>query len=73
MERAREGLIPAYLLLCLILGGASAAGLWANMLLQLLAIPIILWSLLSRPETPLSPPARRLPIVPAGSRKPPSR
>ena len=60
MERAREGLIPAYLLLCLILGGASAAGLWANMLLQLLAIPIILWSLLSRPETPLSPPARRL-------------
>src|SRR3546814_16214717 len=60
MERVREGLVPAYLLLCLILGGASAAGLWANMLLQLLAIPIILRSLLSRPETPLSPPARRL-------------
>src|SRR3546814_2629986 len=60
MARVREGLVPAYLLLCLILGGASAAGLWANMLLQLLAIPIILWSLLSRPETPLSPPARRL-------------
>src|SRR3546814_1686581 len=51
MERVREGLVPAYLLLCLILGGASAAGLWANMLLQLLAIPIILWSLLSRPRS----------------------
>src|SRR3546814_4611729 len=60
MERVLEGLVPAYLLLCLSLGGASAAGLWANMLLQLLAIPIILWSLLSRPATPLSPPARPL-------------
>ena len=63
MERVRDGLIPAYLLLCLVLGGASAAGLWANMLLQLLAIPIILWSLLSPPATPLSPPARRLTLL----------
>src|SRR3546814_14853165 len=60
MERVREGLVPAYLLLCLLLGGASAAGLWANILLQLLALPLIRWSLLSRPATPPSPPARRL-------------
>ncbi|WP_158274615.1 O-antigen ligase family protein [Sphingosinicella humi] len=59
-DRIREGLAPAYLLLCLVLGGASAAGLWANMLLQLLAIPIILWSLVGSPDSSLSPPARRL-------------
>lgn len=63
MRRAREALIPAYLLLCLVLGGASAGGIWANMVLQLLGIPIILWALL-RPSSPLrSRPAQRLTLL----------
>jgi O-antigen ligase len=52
--------VPAFLLLCLILGGASAAGIWANMLLQLLAIPIIVWAVIVRRGTPMPAPARRL-------------
>ena len=56
----RLALVPAFLLLCLILGGASAAGIWANMLLQLLAIPIIVWAVIVRRGTPMPAPARRL-------------
>jgi O-antigen ligase len=56
----RLALVPAYLLLCLILGGASAAGFWANMALQLLAIPIIFWSLVAERRAPLSSAARQL-------------
>ena len=41
MHHLRIALVPAFLLLCLVLGGASAAGIWSNMLLQLLAIPLI--------------------------------
>ena len=59
-DRAREGVIPAYLPLCLIAGGASAAGTWANMLLQLLAILILAWALLARAEAPPSQPTRQL-------------
>src|SRR5690349_15991711 len=33
--------VPAYLVLCILLGGASAAGALANTLLQLLAIPLL--------------------------------
>ena len=42
-SRFREGLAPAYLLLCLVLGG-SAQGIWANMVLQLLGIGVIAWA-----------------------------
>ena len=56
----RLGLIPAYLLLCLLFGGASAAGYWANTVLQLLAIPIILWALIARRSTPVPRAARQL-------------
>lgn len=41
----RHFVVPAYLLLCLLLGGASAAGFTANLLLQLAALPLIGWSL----------------------------
>lgn len=41
----RHALVPAYLTLCLLLGGASAAGYIPNLLLQLLALPIIAWAL----------------------------
>lgn len=39
----RHAAIPAYLLACLLLGGASAAGLIANLALQLTALPLIAW------------------------------
>jgi O-antigen ligase len=60
MHALRLSLAPLYLLLCLILGGASAAGIWANMLLQLLALPLIAGALLSTPSTPLPAPGRQL-------------
>ena len=59
----RLGLVPAYLLLCLLLGGASAAGYWANMLLQLVAIPILFWAAVAERSTPLARPARQLLIL----------
>jgi O-antigen ligase len=58
--QARHALAPGYLLLCLLLGGASAAGIWSNMLLQLLALPIIAAAVLSSPSTPLPAPGRQL-------------
>jgi O-antigen ligase len=60
IHNLRLGLVPAYLLLCLMLGGASAAGFWANMVLQLLALPIIVWALLIRRSAPMPPPGRQL-------------
>jgi O-antigen ligase len=41
----RHAVVPAYLLVCLVLGGASAAGFIANFLLQIAALPLIGWSL----------------------------
>jgi O-antigen ligase len=38
-----DAVLPGYLALCLILGGASAAGVVANALLQFLAVVIIAW------------------------------
>lgn len=43
----RHFLIPAYLVLCILLGGASAAGFLQNLLLQLLALPILVVALAS--------------------------
>lgn len=40
-KKLTSGLATALLLLCLLLGGASAAGLWANVLLQLIAVAMI--------------------------------
>jgi O-antigen ligase len=51
MTRAKEAILPGYLLLCLLIGG-STQGIWANALLQLLAIGILAWSTLtSEPRT----------------------
>ena len=52
MRHIRAVVIPSYLILVLLLGGASAAGFRANMLLQLMAIPIIAWAVL-RPTSRL--------------------
>lgn len=50
---------PLYLLCCLILGG-SAQGLWQNMLLQLVGVVIIAWAALTASHEPLPGAARPL-------------
>lgn len=55
--------VPLFLGLCLLLGGASAAGYPANLILQLIAIPILAWSLLIRRATPLPRASRQLLIL----------
>jgi O-antigen ligase len=56
----RLSIVPGYLVLCLLFGGASAAGYWGNMALQLLGLVIIFFALASEPPAPLSRPARQL-------------
>jgi O-antigen ligase len=45
MTRGRDLVLPAYLALCILLGGASAAGYVANCVLQILAIGLIVAAL----------------------------
>jgi O-antigen ligase len=61
-ERLRAGVVPGYILLCLVLGG-SAQGIWANMVLQLLAIAVIAWSLFAKPPGRVSKSARPLFVI----------
>jgi O-antigen ligase len=56
----RVALVPLYLLLCLTLGGASAAGFWANLFLQLVGLMLIFWALLVERTTPMGVPGRQL-------------
>ncbi len=58
----RKGVAPAYLLLCLVLGG-SAQGVWANAILQALAIAIIAWAMLARQTEPTPRAARQLGVI----------
>lgn len=58
-KQLRSALAPAYVLLCLILGG-SAQGIWANMLLQLIGLAIIAWSAAVAAGEPLTQRARQL-------------
>ena len=60
MRHIRSAVIPSYLVFVLLLGGASAAGFLANMLLQLMAIPIIAWSVLAHRATPMPRASRQL-------------
>lgn len=53
----RAAVIPAYVLLCIVLGG-SVQGVWGNLALQLLAIAIIAWSILA-PQPIRVPPAAK--------------
>jgi O-antigen ligase len=59
-HQLRLSLVPAYFLLCLLLGGASAAGIWANLLLQLVGLALLLWSLLIQRQSPITTPSRQL-------------
>lgn len=56
----RHAIAPAFLALCLLLGGASAAGFAANLLLQLAAIPLIGWSVWTLRYDPPTGPVRVL-------------
>ena len=53
MTRVKEAILPAYLFLCLLIGG-SAQGIWANALLQLLAIAILAWSAVTSDPQPMT-------------------
>ena len=61
-ERLRAAVVPAYLLLCLVLGG-STQGALTNLALQLLGIAIIAWAVLARPPGALPPPVRGLLLI----------
>lgn len=54
MNRLRTGIACGYLSLCVVLGGASAAGALANGLLQLLALLVLLLHVWSRGAPPLA-------------------
>jgi O-antigen ligase len=54
----RHAIVPAYLLACLLLGGASAAGFLANCMLQIVAIPLIGWSIWQLLQASPAPQAR---------------
>jgi O-antigen ligase len=56
----RQAIVPAFLVFCLLFGGASAAGFWENMGLQIAAVAIICWSFIVRSSTPVPPSGRQL-------------
>lgn len=56
----RTSIVPLFLLLCLILGGASAAGYMANAVLQITALALIAAVLLTRRPILLPPSGRQL-------------
>jgi O-antigen ligase len=58
----RHIVAPLFLFACLILGGASAAGYAANLLLQIAALPLIGWALWSLVQTGV-PGAIRAPLA----------
>src|SRR5689334_16803353 len=58
----REAVAPAYLALCLTLGG-SAQGIWVNMGLQLLGVAIIAWGAVASNREPLTSGAKQLMVV----------
>jgi O-antigen ligase len=59
MSKFRQAIAPAYLFLCIVMGG-SAQGIFSNLILQLLGIAIIAWAFLTRVPIKDSQPARRL-------------
>jgi O-antigen ligase len=62
MSRARQAILPAYLLLCLLVGG-STQGMWGNAALQLIATGILAWAALVRDPQSLTRPGKRLLLI----------
>ena len=61
-SRKRGPIAPAYLFLCLVLGG-SAEGIWRNMVLQLLGVAIIAWAAWPGAGQKMRPRARQLFVI----------
>jgi O-antigen ligase len=63
-SRWREAVVPAYLFLCLLLGG-SAQGIWVNAILQLFAVAILVWAAIAPGQRQMAKPARLLCLIAA--------
>lgn len=61
----RQFAVPAFLIACLLLGGASAAGHMANLMLQLAAIVMIYFALFWHRRGPIPAPSRQLLVMAA--------
>lgn len=59
IERHFPNIVISYIGLCLVLGGASAAGVLANLLLQLIALPLIIFSISRLKNANFDPQHRR--------------
>jgi O-antigen ligase len=59
MRRLHHLAVPVFLLACLVAGGASAAGYWSNLALQLAALPILVAAAVARRGTPLPAESRQ--------------
>ena len=64
MTKFRPAVAPAYLFLCLLLGG-SAQGVWGNAVLQLLAVALMAWALIEKSQNGLERPAKQLFVLSA--------
>lgn len=58
-----QAIIPAYLVLCVIFGGSSIVGPLANTLLQLLALPLLWFAAIARPDVPMTATGRQLTLL----------
>lgn len=65
MNRARQAILPGYVLLCLLIGG-SVQGMWGNAVLQLGAVGLLVWAALTSDPQTISRPARWLLAIVGG-------
>ena len=62
MSGSKQLLLPAYLLLCIVIGGSGQA-IWGNAFLQLLGLAILAWAALARDPPAISRGGRRLLLI----------
>ena len=59
----RRAIVPAYIFLCIVLGGSSQ-GIWGNLILQLLALALIGWAAIApAADSPEAPRLRMLAVI----------
>lgn len=61
--RLLQAVIPAYLVLCVMFGGSGIVGPFANALLQILAIPLLWFAVMTRMDVPLTATGRQLVLL----------
>ena len=66
-ERLSLLVAPAYLMLCIVLGGSSSQGILANMVLQLLGVALLVWASASRRADVPTTASRQLALLAAGA------